>query len=461
MPLLGAFIVPHPPLIVPEVGRGEEKKIQQTINSYHEVAKSIAELKPQTIIILSPHSPSYSDYFHIAGGASSFGSLRDFQAPEIRFNVTYDEALVKGIEAAANKNRIPAGTLGEKNERLDHGVMVPLYFINQAYKDYQLVKISLSGLSPLVHYRFGKAIAEAISQSQKNIVLVASGDLSHKLTREGPYGFSKEGPQFDMQITDAFSNGDFLKILSMDPILCEKAAECGLGSFQIMTGVFDGMAVVSKLFSYEGPFGVGYGVASFYPKELDEKRHFDQILADKLKKKTIDSRKNEDAYLKLARKSLEYFVLNGKTLAKPSDLPSEMNTDRAGVFVSIKKHGQLRGCIGTIAPTQSCIAEEIIQNAISAGTEDPRFDAVREDELEDLIYDVDVLGKPEPIASMKELDPKRFGVIVSAGGRRGLLLPDLEGIDSPEKQVEIALSKAGIDRNEKFSMQRFIVTRHE
>ncbi len=461
MPLFGAFIVPHPPIIVPEVGRGEEKKIQKTVDAYTEVAKTIAGLKPQTIVILSPHAPSYSDYFHIAGGAFASGSLKDFQAPEVRFNVAYDESLAKDIEAIAGKNRLPAGTLGEKNERLDHGVMVPLYFIQQAYKEFQLVKISLSGLSPLVHYRLGKIIAQAIERSKKRVVLVASGDLSHKLTHEGPYGFSEEGPQFDQQITDAFSKGDFLKILSMDPILCEEAAECGLGSFHIMTGVFDGIGVSSKLLSYEGPFGVGYGVAAFYPGEIDEKRHFDELLADKLKKQTADSRKHEDAYLRLARASLEYFVLNGKNLAKPKDLPKEMEDDRAGVFVSIKKHGQLRGCIGTIAPTQSCIADEIIQNAISAGTEDPRFDAVHEDELDDLIYDVDVLGKPEPIASMKELNPKHFGVIVSAGGRRGLLLPDLEGINTAEKQVEIALSKAGIDPNEKYTMQRFVVTRHE
>ncbi len=461
MPLLGAFIVPHPPLIVHEVGRGEEKKIQTTINAYREIAHRIALLKPETIVVLSPHAPSYSDYFHIASGAFAQGSLKEFNAPEVRFNVTYDEKLVKAISDLAQEEKIPAGTLGERNERLDHGVMVPLYFINQSYPTYQLVKISLSGLSPVVHYRLGKCIAKAIAQSGKNAVLVASGDLSHKLTRDGPYGFAKEGPIFDEQITKAFAKGDFLSLLTMDESLCIEAAECGLGSFQIMAGCLDGLGVRSELLSYEGPFGVGYGVAAFTPLANDESRHYDLILLAEEEKKTLTRRSHEDAYLLLARSSLEYFILHGKTMPKPDDLPEELENVRAGVFVSIKKYGRLRGCIGTIAPTQSCVAMEIIHNAVSAGTEDPRFDAVSEDELPDLVYDVDVLGKPEKIASLDELDPKHYGVIVSCSGRRGLLLPDLEGIDTPKKQVKIALDKAGIDEDEPYTMQRFKVTLHE
>jgi len=461
MPLLGAYIVPHPPLIVHEVGRGEEKKIQTTIEAYHEIAKRIASLKPETIIVFSPHAPSYSDYFHIASGAVALGSFKDFNAPEVRFNVDYDESLVKAISELAQKEKIPAGTLGERNERLDHGVMVPLYFINQAYQDYKLVKISLSGLTPVTHYRLGKCIAQVIEKSGKKVVIVASGDLSHKLTRDGPYGYAKEGPEFDKQVTKAFAKGDFLSLLTMDENLCIDAAECGLGSFQIMAGCLDGLSVQSELLSYEGPFGVGYGVAAFTPLRKDAKRNYDQILLGEEEKKTKERRSHEDDYLRLARASLEYFVLNGNTMPKPENLPSEMEKERAGVFVSIKKFGHLRGCIGTIAPTQANIALEIIHNAVSAGTEDPRFDAVQEDELSDLVYDVDVLGKPEKITSMAELDPKYYGVIVSCSGRRGLLLPDLEGIDTPQKQVKIALQKAGIEEDEPYSMQRFKVTRHE
>lgn len=137
-----------------------------------------------------------------------------------------------------------------------------------------------------------------------------------------------------------------------------------------------------------------------------------------------------------------------------------MLTRKAGVFVSLKKHGQLRGCIGTISAVTGSIADEILRNAVSAGTDDPRFSPVTEKELDELVYSVDVLAEPEPISSIDELDVKKYGVIVSRGHKRGLLLPNLEGVDSPEQQVAIALQKAGIRPDESYTMQRFEVVRH-
>ena len=133
---------------------------------------------------------------------------------------------------------------------------------------------------------------------------------------------------------------------------------------------------------------------------------------------------------------------------------------RAGAFVSIHKHGKLRGCIGTIAPTAENVAKEIIRNAISASTQDPRFDPVTEEELKWLEINVDVLGEPERISSLAELDVRRYGVIVSCGHKRGLLLPDLDGVDTPEQQVSIAMKKGGIRENEPYVLERFEVVRH-
>ena len=137
-----------------------------------------------------------------------------------------------------------------------------------------------------------------------------------------------------------------------------------------------------------------------------------------------------------------------------------MCSQAAGVFVSLKKDGQLRGCIGTIEPETVCVADEIIENAISAGTHDPRFHSVAEEELGQLLYSVDVLGKPERVASVAELDAKRYGVIVSKGWKRGLLLPNLDGVNTPEQQISIALKKAGIHPSEEYTIERFEVTRH-
>ncbi|KNY28273.1 AmmeMemoRadiSam system protein A [Pseudobacteroides cellulosolvens] len=170
---------------------------------------------------------------------------------------------------------------------------------------------------------------------------------------------------------------------------------------------------------------------------------------------------NMDPYVNVAKNALEAFVREGKIIDVPDDLPAEMIRDSAGTFVSIKKDGELRGCIGTISPTMPNIALEIIQNAISSGTQDPRFDEVNESELNSLTYSVDVLKDPEPVNSMEELDAARYGVIVRSGRRSGLLLPNLEGVDTPLEQISIALRKAGINPKSEFSIERFEVIRHK
>ncbi len=461
MPLLGAFIVPHPPLIIPEIGKGDEEKVNKTIESYHEIARRIGELQPDTIILTTPHSIMYSDYFHISPGEGATGNFGRFGAPQISFQVNYDEDFVEALEDCAERNQLEAGTLGEKDGALDHGTMVPLYFINQYLKDYKLVRIGLSGLDLTDHYRLGKYIMKTSDKLERKIVFVASGDLSHKLKEDGPYGFAKEGVQFDREVTEAMKEGDFLKLLEISPDLCEAAAECGLRSFLIMAGALSGKAVDSKLLSYEGNFGVGYAVCEYEITGEEQNRNFDEIFADKQRELARERQKEEDIYVHLARISLEHYIKSGNYAKLPDDLPEELTNKKAGVFVSLKKHGSLRGCIGTIAPVTGSVAREIFRNAISAGMEDPRFPPVTEQELEELVYSVDVLGEPQAIKSKEELDVERYGVIVSAGKKRGLLLPNLEGVDTIERQLEIARKKAGIYNNEPYTMERFEVVRHK
>jgi len=316
-------------------------------------------------------------------------------------------------------------------------------------------------LSPLVHYQFGKCINETINQMSKRYVIIASGDLSHKLKKDGPYGLSEEGPIFDHEVTQAIAKGDFLRFLTFDEAFCDAAAECGLRSFIIMAGALDGLAVKPELLSYEGPFGVGYAVAAFEILGEDSSRHFEETYLAQEKYKLELLKSNEDHYVRLARLSLEHYVTTGSLLRRSLDLSGDLTGQKAGVFVSLKMEGRLRGCIGTTVPTTECVADEIIQNAISAGTGDPRFEPVAIYELPRLVYSVDVLREAEPISSMDELDPIRYGVIVRNKGRIGLLLPNLEGIDSVFQQVAIALKKAGISPNEPYKMERFEVIRHK
>jgi AmmeMemoRadiSam system protein A len=359
---------------------------------------------------------------------------------------------------------IEAGTDYERDPRLDHGTMIALHFIEKHYTGFELVRIGLSGFSPAEHYRLGKAVQEAARTLGRRVVYIASGDLSHKLLAEGPYGFVPEGPVFDERITQDFARGDLLDILCMDHALAERATECGLRSFQMMAGALDGTPVDAELLSYEGPYGVGYSVAAFTPAGEEGSDTGRALLPQYEAWRAADlaARKAaEDPYVRLARASLEAYVRDGRRISPPVDLPRELLTTRAGCFVSLKVDGQLRGCIGTIEATQRNLAQEICANAISAGTRDPRFSAVQKDELDDLVYDVDVLTAPE-LTTEAGLDPSRYGVIVSCrDGRRGLLLPDLDGVDSVAEQVRIAAQKGHIDLDfDAYQLERFEVVRH-
>ena len=458
--ILAGFMVPHPPLIIPEIGKGEEEQIRETINAYERAAAEIAALEPETIIITSPHSVMYADWFHISPGKGAKGSFRRFGAGRVRFEEDYDTLLRDRICTLADAAGFPAGTLGERDAELDHGTMVPLWFIRRKYSGGRIIRIGLSGLSLSDHYRLGQLITRAVEDTGRRTVFVASGDLSHKLQTYGPYGYAPEGPEYDRRIMDVCGRAAFGELFDFDETFCDRAAECGHRSFVIMAGAFDGMQVKAEAFSHQDVTGVGYGICSFYPEGPDEERHFLQVYEERVEKELAEKAEKSDAFVKLARASVESWVRDRRILPLPEDLPEELTKRRAGAFVSIHKNGQLRGCIGTISAVEDCLGEEIIRNAVSASSRDPRFSPITPDELKYLEISVDVLGEAEPIDSANKLDVKRYGVIVTRGRKRGLLLPDLDGVDTVEEQIRIAKRKAGIREDEDADLERFEVVRH-
>lgn len=233
---------------------------------------------------------------------------------------------------------------------------------------------------------------------------------------------------------EIIKEGKLEKFLEMDKDMVEEAGECGLRSLQILAGILDGLPLKSQVLSYEGPWGVGYMTAYF------------------------EVEKEEDKLVLLAKEAIRSRIVSGKRLVA-GDSYEQLKGKRKGCFVSLHKFGDLRGCIGTIEPTKENLALEIIANAESAALEDSRFPPVRRDELDDLVVSVDELG---PIESclFEDLDPQVYGVIVKKGYRRGLLLPALAGIETPEEQVAIAREKAMIRPQEEVEYYRFKVTRH-
>ena len=464
MSILGAIMVPHPPLIIPEVGKGEEQQISTTIDSYKRAAEFVLSKQPDTVIVTTPHSVIYGDYFHISPGRHAKGDFGNFGAPQVKVEADYDLDFTIALESLADAKEFPLGTFGERNPALDHATMIPLYFMEQAdpeaYKKIKVIRLGLSGLPLVEHYRLGMMIAQVSEELGRKVVMIGSGDLSHKMKKEGPYGFAKEGPEYDDRIMDVMGRAAFGELLSFDDLFCEKAAECGHRSFVIMAGALDGLAVTPGEATHEATFGVGYGVCTYDVTGEDENRCFLALWEAEQKERLRKAREFEDPYVKLARFSLESYVIDRKKIKRPEELPRDMTERKAGTFVSLHKHGELRGCIGTIGPVQENIAEEIIENAISAATRDPRFRPVQASELPELEISVDVLGEMEPISGKEELDVIRYGVVVENGMRRGLLLPNLEGVDTVEEQIAIAKRKAAIPENEPVKMYRFEVVRH-
>lgn len=463
--ILGYYLMPHPPLIIPSIGKGEEKKIQSTINACESIGKEISILKPETIIVITPHATMFSDAIAISNEEKIKGNLIKFRDFETNIELEIDKEFNNELISLCKKEDISAAEVDSnllrrfnKDYELDHGTIVPMYFVNKYYTDYKLVHITYSILSDIELYKFGMAIQKTAKNLNKNIVLIASGDLSHRLTEDGPYDYSPEGAKFDRELIENLKNGNVVNIFNMNKCMVEEAGECGLRSLYILLGAMEGNSIQGELLSYEGPFGVGYGVMKFNKKD-EVTSNLDKLLKikeDNFSKKVLKS----NPYVKLARQSLDYYFKNKRLMIASEDLPKEMLNERHGVFVSLKKFGQLRGCIGTIFPTTDCVANEIIRNTIQAALTDPRFLEVTEDELVDIDISVDVLTDPIK-CTKEELNPKIYGVIVSKGQNKGLLLPDLEGVNTVEEQLNIACQKGGIDPNDDYNIEKFEVIRYK
>lgn len=459
MSILASFIVPHPPLIIPNIGKGSEKQVSKTISAYKEIAKQIATLNPETIIISSPHAPMYSDCFYISNSQTLTGNLANFGAKEISFAEEVDTKLVDEISSLAQKYHFPTSK-EIPSVPLDHGTMIPLYFIREELPKCLIIVIGLSTLPLITNYQMGTIIKEAVNNLNRNVVYIASGDLSHKLQEYGPYGFTKEGLEYDKRIMDICRTSNFYELLTFKSSFLEKAAECGHRSFTIMAGCFDGQEIESNVLSHEDITGVGYGVCSFYPKETNSNRQFLKKYLQEESLRLEKIKKTSDSYVNLAFESLKYYFDTKQKMSIPPNLPEEMLTNKAGVFVSLYKFDTLRGCIGTILPTTNTIAEEIINNSLSAALNDYRFPPLTKEELKWLNISVYILKEPEPISSLDMLDVHKYGIIVTHGLKRGVLLPDLDGVDTIKKQIAIAKEKASIKPNEDCKIERFEVIKH-
>ncbi|MBV9959075.1 MAG: AmmeMemoRadiSam system protein A [Acidobacteria bacterium] len=437
-----AGIAPHPPIMVPEVGGGAAEEVRASINAMRDFTERIIASGAETVVLISPHAPLEARSFVAYGEETLYGSFANFRAPGTEIEVGMDEELLTAISQTARERGYVVS--GIKGYELDHGTAVPLYFLLRNGWRGRVVALGYTFLSNEDHLSFGSCIRDAAARSGKPVAFVASGDLSHRLKPGAPAGYNETAHLFDEEVIAAIGAGTPERIINIDPELRRTAGECGYRSMLVALGVAESLAQSYEVLSYEAPFGVGYLVAQLSCERAAESEHVsDASLAESLPA--------------LARLATETFIREGRQI-KP---PAISTGTRAACFVSIKTmSGDLRGCIGTIEPVKDSLEEELIANAINAATRDPRFPPVSTAELTDLRYSVDVLSEPEP-TRFEELDPKVYGVIVEDehGLRRGLLLPDIEGVETAAQQVSIAARKAGIDPNAPLKLFRFCVER--
>lgn len=446
-----AALVPHPPIIVPEIGGSRASEARATVDAVRRWAATVAARDVDALVVVGPHGPALRGAVPVVRCRRLKGSFGTFGQPQVTMEWDGDMDLAAAVLRAAESRGLPAVELDEPAVRraqgspgLDHGTMVPLYFLREAGVAAALVQVGLALLPYRELYRFGAAVAEAAEACGRRVVVIASGDLSHRLTPDAPAGYHPRGREFDRLVVEAVGRADAEALLGLDPGLIEAAGECGLRPACVALGAVSGLKTQPHVLSYEGPYGVGYAVITLDVVGPAEER----------------PRGGESYPVRLARESLEHYVAGRGVMPLPDDVPAELLRP-AAAFVSIKKGGHLRGCIGTLQPTQESVAAEILYGAISAATRDPRFPPVTPAELPDLRVSVDILTPSERIDGPHQLDPRRYGVIVRRGGRSGLLLPDLEGVDTVEQQVDIACRKAGIDPDEPdIRLYRFEVVRY-
>ncbi len=459
-------IAPHPPIMVKAVGGRRAEVTADSIEALQVAARALASFDPDTIVVMSPHSPAFADAFLVDTASETKGSLGQFGAPSARYAYRGDPEFARALISRISHDGIDvterARDARMESGHLDHGVLVPMSFLDPDGR-WPLVEISLSYLPYETHRRVGELVAETAEALGRRVAFVASGDCSHRLTPDAPAGYSPRAADLDAALVDHVRRADFVGLMHLDPDLVEAGGECGLRSF-ITLGGFLGAGAPAHVLAYEGPWGVGYltalaGADALTLAGIEPGSASSTSTTPATGRKGGRVGEHESEIVALARRTIESHVRDRRTL-EPEPLEDPSLPKRAGAFVSLHRGDQLRGCIGTILPTADTLAEEVAHNAIQAATRDPRFPPLEASELGDLDIKVDVLRQPEA-CSIDDLDPKQYGVIVSSGWRRGLLLPDLEGVDDVRTQVEIAMQKAGIRPDEPCGFERFRVDRYE
>ncbi len=403
--------------------------MRATAEGIRELDGILSTVDATLAVVISPHSPSSMTSLPVRRAARASGDLSRFRAPQVRVEAQVDVMLAAALVADGQRAGFSL-TWAEETD-LDHGVVVPLHSLPRTMANKRCIFLGVSGWPLNRFVEFGVWLQTRLRD--RSAVLIASGDLSHRLTPDAPYGFRAEGPVFDRLVIDALRGRHWEQIESLDADLVEEAGECGLRPLAILLGAGRAAGLNSQVLSYEGPFGVGYPVVAFTRSAAPDV--------------SLDIQA-------LGRHAIDTYLRTRRLIDPPEPIPVELQAPSA-VFVTLRKDGELRGCVGSVRPTESTAAHELIRYAVASAVRDPRFDPVRLDEVSALMIKVQLLDPPEPVSDIAALNPHTYGLIVRRGDRQALLLPGIDGIETPEQQVLAACEKAGIDRHAPLDLERF------
>ncbi|MEA2065449.1 MAG: AmmeMemoRadiSam system protein B [Patescibacteria group bacterium] len=259
--LVFAAITPHPPILIPSIGKDNINQITKTKEAMEDLSGALYAAQPETIIIISPHGLINAEFFTIQVSDSYQGDFKNFGSIDDKFEFGSDISLINKIKIRAETSDQPIVLANELS--LDHGVLVPLYYLTKNLPKVKIVPMAYSFLGYQEHFEFGKYLKQVITRSNKRVAIIASGDLSHCLTKDAPAGYSSKGEVFDKKLISILEKMDYEQLLNFNEELAGEAKECGLRSFMILAGALSKLNCEPQLLSYEYPFGVGYLVMNF------------------------------------------------------------------------------------------------------------------------------------------------------------------------------------------------------
>lgn len=449
-----AILMPHAPILIPALAGKRGVAASATVEAMEKAARRVVEHRPDAVVLVSPHAPRRAGGFGLWKDDPLQGSLEGFGAPELAVQLPAHAELVRSIEREGRLRDLAFWSIRRRG--LDHGAVVPLWHLAHAGWRGPTVVVGLSEPGGAGLEALGKSIAAAAAATRVRLGLVASGDMSHRLQPGAPAGFHPDAQRFDRGFIEWLRRGADRAAAPVQPELQELAGEDVVDSTVVALAAVGWQDSGREVLSYQGPFGVGYGVAVLW-----------EACGEKGAPASVGRGVGSTGLPEIGRRSLEaWFAAGGREDGSP--VPGMLRNggggEPRGVFVTLRgRDGALRGCVGTLAPRFSSVAEETWWMARAAAFEDHRFEPLTAAELPDVRIEVSVVQPLERVDDLARLDPRRYGVVVqTADGRRGALLPGIADVRDAREQLKIARRKGGIGADEPVSVSRFEVEKsHE